>query len=97
MDFQDTAEEAAFRSEAQDWLKPTCRARMSCKDLSYMEQCKLWQKRKYDAGWACIRWPKEFGGARCFRHRAGHLNQEEAKFDVPTGVFASVRAWLRQR
>jgi alkylation response protein AidB-like acyl-CoA dehydrogenase len=88
MDFQDTAEETAFRSEVQAWLKANVPSAEELEGLSYIEQCKLWQKRKYDAGWACIRWPKEFGGRGASAIEQVILNQEEAKFDVPTGVFS---------
>ena len=58
MDFNDNHQEAAFRAEVQTWLAanvPTD-AELACMD--YIGLAKLWQKRKYDAGWACIRWPK---------------------------------------
>ena len=28
--------------------------------MDELAAAKMWQKRKYDAGWACIRWDKEF-------------------------------------
>ena len=27
-----------------------------------LEVAKAWQKKKADAGWACLHWPKEYGG-----------------------------------
>ena len=59
MDFNDTPEEAAFRDEAKQWLDANVPAPDELKGLDEIERSKLWQKRKYDAGWACIRWPKE--------------------------------------
>jgi len=88
MDFQDTAEEAAFRKEVKSWLKANVPDKKELKGLSYIEQCKLWQKRKYDAGWACIRWPKEYGGRDASAIEQVIFNQEESAFDVPTGVFS---------
>jgi alkylation response protein AidB-like acyl-CoA dehydrogenase len=88
MDFQDTAEEAAFRAEVRDWLAANVPSADELEGLSYIDRCKLWQKRKYDAGWACIRWPKEFGGRGASAIEQVILNQEEARFDVPTGVFS---------
>jgi len=88
MDFNDTPEEARFRAEARQWLEanaPT-RAEMEGKDL--IARAKLWQKRKYDAGWACIRWPKEYGGRGASAIEQVIWNQEEAKFETPGGVFA---------
>ena len=48
---------------------------------------KMWQKRKYDAGWACIRWDKEFGGRGANAIQQVIWNQEEAKYKVPAGFF----------
>ena len=64
MDFKDTSEEATFRDEARQWLETNVPADDELKGLDEIERSKLWQKRKYDAGWACIRWPKEYGGQK---------------------------------
>jgi len=88
MDFNDTTEEAAFRKEARAWLKANRPKKKELDGLNYIEQAKLWQKRKYDAGWACITWPKEFGGRGASPIENVIWNQEEAKFDLPGGVFA---------
>ena len=47
----------------------------------------MWQKRKYDAGWACIRWDKEFGGRGANVIQQVIWNQEEAKYKVPAVFF----------
>ena len=62
MDFEETKEELAFREEARSWLTANAPTASELKGLNGMDAAKLWQKRKADAGWACIRWPKEFGG-----------------------------------
>jgi alkylation response protein AidB-like acyl-CoA dehydrogenase len=55
---------------------------------NYIQQAKLWQKRKYDAGWACITWPKEYGGRGASAIEQVIWNQEESKFEgLPGGVF----------
>ena len=88
MDFNDTAEEAAFREEARAWLTENVPAAADLEGLNYIERSKLWQKRKYDAGWACIRWPKQYGGRDATAIEQVIWNQEEAKFeDLPQGVF----------
>ncbi len=87
MDFKDTPEEAQFRAEAKAWLEANVPSAAELEGLGYIERCKLWQKRKYDAGWACIRWPKAFGGRDASAIEQVILNQEESRFDVPTGVF----------
>jgi alkylation response protein AidB-like acyl-CoA dehydrogenase len=87
MDFKDTAEEAAFRKEARAWLKANRPKKKELDGLGEIEKSKLWQKRKYDAGWACISWPKEYGGRGASPIENVIWNQEEARFNMPGGVF----------
>ena len=87
MDFNDTPEEAKFREEARQWLKNNVPKPEELKGKNYVEQAKLWQKRKYDAGWACITWPKEYGGRGASAIEQVIWNQEESKYDLPGGVF----------
>ncbi|XOV86788.1 MAG: acyl-CoA dehydrogenase family protein [Pseudomonadota bacterium] len=87
MDFNDTKEEAAFRAEVHNWLKANVPTADELKGLDYIAQAKLWQKRKYDAGWACIRWPKEYGGRDATAIEQVIFSQEEAKFDTPDSIF----------
>ncbi len=88
MDFNDTPEEAAFRKEARSWLKANVPKKKELARLDYLAQAKLWQKRKYDAGWACIRWPEEYGGRGASAIDQVIWNQEEAKYpDLPQGIF----------
>lgn len=88
MDFNDTAEEAAFRKEVRAWLKANRPKKKELEGLDYIGQAKLWQKRKYDAGWACITWPKEYGGRGATPIENVIWNQEESKYDLPGGVFS---------
>ncbi len=89
MDFNDTPEEAKFREEARAWLKDNVPKPQELEGKNYIEQAKLWQKRKYDAGWACITWPKEFGGRGASAIEQVIWNQEESKFQgLPGGVFS---------
>tara|TARA_R110002072_G_scaffold171703_5_gene325437 strand:- start:21819 stop:23030 length:1212 start_codon:yes stop_codon:yes gene_type:complete len=88
MDFNDTAEETKFREEAAAWLRSNVPTAEELKGVDAMGQAKLWQKRKADAGWACLRWPKEFGGRAATAIEQVIWGQEEAKVDPPnTGVF----------
>jgi alkylation response protein AidB-like acyl-CoA dehydrogenase len=87
MDFKDTAEEAAFRKEARAWLKANRPKKKELDGLGEIEKSKLWQKRKYDAGWACISWPREYGGRGASPIENVIWNQEEARFNMPGGVF----------
>src|ERR1700736_7052252 len=74
MNFDDTPREATFRAEAKAWiaanapkqyeedLKKSSLGRTQLKGANILEVAKAWQKKKADAGWACLHWPKEYGG-----------------------------------
>src|SRR5260370_2757752 len=74
MNFDDTQQEAAFRAEAKAWiganepkqyeaeLRKASLGRSALKDANILDVAKAWQKKKADAGWACLHWPKEYGG-----------------------------------
>jgi alkylation response protein AidB-like acyl-CoA dehydrogenase len=68
MDFEDTPEQAVFRSDIRTWLDANARRRTD-KLLRGMEgdeaflEARQWYKKKADAGFACLTWPKEYGGA----------------------------------
>ena len=87
MDFNDTEEEAAFRAEVRAWLEANVPSRQELEGLDEIQAAKLWQKRKYDAGWACIRWPKEYGGRGANAIEQVIWNQEEGKLATPGSVF----------
>ena len=104
MDFNDTPEESAFREDARAWLEANVPSRDELAGLDEIAAAKLWQKRKYDAGWACIRWPTEYGGRGASAIEQVIWNQEESKFPTPGGVFAigqgmaapTMMAWARE-
>ena len=87
MDFNDTEEEAAFRAEVRAWLEANVPSRQELEGLDEIQAAKLWQKRKYDAGWACIRWPEEYGGRGASAIEQVIWNQEEGRFPTPGSVF----------
>ena len=104
MDFNDTPEEAAFREEARGWLAANVPSREELAGLDEIQASKLWQKRKYDAGWACIRWPEEYGGRSASAIEQVIWNQEEAKFSTSGRIFAigqgmaapTLMAWAKE-
>jgi alkylation response protein AidB-like acyl-CoA dehydrogenase len=87
MDFNDTPEQAAFRAAAADWLAANVPSKDEIKGMNRLEVAKLWQKRKYDAGWACIGWDPAYGGRGASAIEQVIWKQEEAKYDVPAGFF----------
>ena len=71
MDFNDSPEEAAYRAQARTWLDANATLRDPSKSKrnvldeaegDLVAKAKAWQAVKTKAGWACLRWPKEFGG-----------------------------------
>ena len=87
MDFNDTAEEAAYRTEVRAWLEANAPKRDHNRDEPSMKQSKAWQARKAAAGYSCITWPKEWGGGGGHGWQAQIFNQEEAKYDTPGNPF----------
>ena len=87
MDFNDTPQEAAFRSEAANWLKENQLTDADREGRSPLEVAKLWQKRKYEAGWACIGWDKVYGGRGASPIERVIWDQEENKYSVPSRFF----------
>src|SRR3954465_6052095 len=67
MDLRDTQDEAQFRSELRAWIdanlpedKRGSRGGAQRFDDPFMRE---WSRMLYDAGYAGLTWPKEFGGA----------------------------------
>ena len=92
MNFDDTPQEAAFRAEAKAWiaanapkqyeeeLRKSSLGRTQLKGANILEVAKAWQKKKADAGWACLHWPKEYGGRGATPIERVIWQQEEGAF-----------------
>ncbi|MFQ5418493.1 MAG: acyl-CoA dehydrogenase family protein [Myxococcota bacterium] len=97
MDFNDTPEEAAFRAEARAWLEANAEPKSpgdttgvdlgERADEATIQAAKAWQKKKADAGWACITWPKEYGGRGATSIQSVIWGQEEGRFKTPPAIF----------
>ena len=99
MNFDDTPEEAAFRTVARAWIDANAPADLydelsgqgfggSSKGRSSgLETAKAWQKKKAEAGWACLNWPKEYGGRGATPIERVIWNQEEGVYGKLSGVF----------
>ena len=90
MDFRDTPDEAAFRKELRVWIvdnlpqgwrdRPPSSGRM---DESVSRE---WSKKLYEAGYAGLTWPKEFGGQGApYTHQAIFL-EESARAETPEHI-----------
>ncbi|MGE0388120.1 MAG: acyl-CoA dehydrogenase family protein [Gammaproteobacteria bacterium] len=98
MDFKDTPAEAEFRTRVNKWLRSVAKpkrrnasahARAEI-DATTIAAAKAFQRKKAQAGFAAITWPKEVGGMGGTPIQQVIYNQEEEKFEVPpaSGTFA---------
>lgn len=95
MDLEDSPEEARFRKSVRAFLDANATRRdESAEPARYYEvdEAKLglaraWQRKKAAAGFAGIRWPKQWGGQGLSSIHEVIYQQEEARYAVPKGVF----------
>jgi alkylation response protein AidB-like acyl-CoA dehydrogenase len=99
MNFDDTPQEAAFRAEARQWidanapkqyqaeLSKSSLGRIKLKHDDIVEVAKAWQKKKADAGWVCLHWPKEYGGRGATPVERVIWQQEEGIYGKLTSPF----------
>jgi len=93
MDFKDNQEQADFRKKCRQWLENNAKLKTSIEksnefaNIDYLQAAKDWQKKKYDAGWAMLHWPKEYGGIAASAIERIIWSEEESKFNVPRGIF----------
>ena len=94
MDFADTPTEAEFRAEVRAWLTANAerrepgmvfKSKYGSDDL--VDQAKVWQAKKHEAGFSGITMPKKFGGRGGSAMEQVIYNQEEAEFVAPRGVY----------
>lgn len=92
MDFNDSVEQAEFRAEVRAWLEQNAQRRTD--DVHIMrglenayDAAKAWYAKIAAAGYACITWPKEYGGAGLSQIHQVIWSQEVANFDAPDGYF----------
>jgi len=99
MDFEDTPAEAAFRRKARAWiaanapkhleaeLKRAGFGTMGIVSEDALAAARAWQKKKADAGWACLHWPKEYGGGGCSPIERVIWREEEGVYGALSGPF----------
>jgi alkylation response protein AidB-like acyl-CoA dehydrogenase len=92
MNFDDTPQEAAFRAEARKWidanapkeleaeLTKSSLGRIKLKQHDIVDVARRWQKKKSDGGWACLHWPKEYGGRGATAVERVIFQQEEGVY-----------------
>src|SRR5436190_9239880 len=99
MNFDDTLQEAAFRETARKWVEANApkeflvelsksslgRIRLAKHDI--VDVGKAWQKKKAEDGWACLHWPKEYGGRGATPIEKVIWQQEEGVYGKLTQPF----------
>jgi alkylation response protein AidB-like acyl-CoA dehydrogenase len=93
MDFHDTPEEATFRAEVREWLHDALSAewldaadRRPRDPLRAEEIRRQWQRTLYDAGWAGLTWPTEYGGRGGTMVQQVIFNEECARARAPEPI-----------
>ena len=93
MNFDDTPQEAEFRAEARAFLSSNATLKSAAgprkeTEEEHVQRARVWQKLKSDNGWACLSWPKEYGGRGASSMELIIWGQEEGQYDVPVGPYA---------
>jgi len=99
MDFDDTPEEAAYRQKVRAWIDANAPkaleaelrragfASSGVESVDPMAASTAWQKKKAEAGWACLHWPKEYGGAGASPIERVIWSQEEGAYGALSSQF----------
>ena len=83
MDLTLSAGEEAFRDELRGWLDANHPGREPEGDEAGFEFRRAWQKKLYDAGWAGLSWPKEYGGRGASLVEQAIFNEEIVRAQAP--------------
>jgi acyl-CoA dehydrogenase len=100
MDFADTPEEAAFRAEIRTWIRANApwhleaalrRSAFASSGVTSEDPllaARAWQRKKAAAGYACLTWPKTYGGGGFTPIQRVIWQQEEGVFGLLGMIFA---------
>jgi len=96
MTLTDLPVQEAFRAEARAWIRANApwdrmgeirRMRFAgqpfASEHEWLRVARDWQRKKFDAGWACLVWPREYGGR-------GMSPTENVIFQEEEGVFTEL-------
>ena len=93
MDFRDTEQEASFRAEVRAFLRDALSAEWfedpdpNPDDPARGEELRRWwQRTLYDAGWAGLTWPAEYGGRGGTMVQQVIFNEECARARAPEPI-----------
>lgn len=87
MDLKLTAEELAFRDQLRAWLEANVPKDWSEWREKPLEESfpylRAWQRKLYEAGWAAVSWPKEYGGRSATLMQQSIFWEEMARVNAP--------------
>src|SRR5262245_13343933 len=90
MDLRDSAEEAAFRAEIRAWIAANLPAELkgSRGGAARFEgpESRDWSRKLYEAGYAGLTWPKEYGGAGAPWNLQAIALEELARAEAPQHI-----------
>ena len=100
MDLRFTREDEIFRDEVRTWLEENLagsfgelRGRGGPGDEHQLiEPRRAWEKHLGNAGWACIGWPKEYGGKSATITEEVIFNEEYTRARAPGGILRNLTA-----
>ena len=95
MDFNDNAQEAAFRAEARAWLAAHAPAHVLASgvkipDTEEADRGRAWMRELFAGGWSGLTFPKALGGRGLSGAEAVIFSEEEGKYHLPKGPFTSI-------
>ncbi len=79
---------ARLRTGLDDWSTSPVHDSPAA-EAEYFERGRQWQQTVFDAGFAGITWPREYGGRGGDAWQQAIFREEEARYDVTSGFIAS--------
>jgi alkylation response protein AidB-like acyl-CoA dehydrogenase len=86
MDLRDTPAEAAFRHEIREWLEANLADELRGRRRAVNELSREWSRKVFDAGYAGLTWPKEYGGAGAPYSFQAIMYEEWARAEAPQHI-----------
>jgi len=83
LDLDFTAEQKAFRQRVREWLRLNAPKDRRPSGAGATDFDVAWQRKQYDAGWAGVAWPKEYGGLGLSAIEQLIWYEEYARADAP--------------
>tara|TARA_R110000824_G_scaffold37553_2_gene115465 strand:+ start:9599 stop:10819 length:1221 start_codon:yes stop_codon:yes gene_type:complete len=95
MDFNDSPQEAAFRTDARNWLAEHAPAHQitpgsKMTDIEEADRGRAWMRELFSGGWSGLTFPKELGGGGLTGSEAVIFSEEESKYNLPKGPFTTI-------